>query len=89
MGERRDDLLAQERAAVPLDQSALGIHLVGAVDGQVDLWSVIERDEPDAETASQLLSRSGRRNGAHVESRRDPGPQRAHETLGGASAAET
>ena len=46
---RRDDLLAQQRAAAALDQAQLVVDLVGAVDGQVEIRLVVERRQRDAE----------------------------------------
>jgi hypothetical protein len=47
-GAARDDPFPQERAARPLEQIAIGVHLVGAVDREIELGVILERRQGNA-----------------------------------------
>src|SRR5262245_20835939 len=85
---RRDDLFPPNCAPVSPNEATVGVHLVGAIDREVDPQRVVERDERDAEGAREVRGRARRRDAAHFEARRDPIAQRAHETLRGAPGPE-
>src|SRR5712664_227384 len=52
---RRDQLLAEQRASAPLDQVELWIHLVGSINGEVDLADKL-LDDRDSVFGGQLGS---------------------------------
>ena len=85
----RHDLLAQQRAAAALDQGEIGIDLVGAVDGQVEIgrsrraWSAACRSAPHRRASPP---RSARRS--TLRPARDPLAQQLDEMLGGRAGAE-
>ena len=63
-GGRRHDLFAQQRAAAALDQRQIGIDLVGAVDGQIELRRLVERRQRHAEFQAK---RRGALGGRHAD----------------------
>jgi hypothetical protein len=67
LGRRRDDLLARMRAAAALDQPALGVDLVGAVDRDVEPLELLERLDLDPQRARRDLGRDGGRHAADVQ----------------------
>ena len=69
---RRDDLLAQERAAAALDQAQLVVELVGAVDGEVELGRLVERRQRNAFPLGLSPRRLGGRNRDDVEAASHP-----------------
>ena len=89
-GGRRDHLLAQVRASQPLDQVERRVDLVGAVDHEVELGDVLEREERDP----QLVAPRGRRSGGgHAGdvgegARSEPLAQRIEHLRGGRAAAQ-
>ena len=69
------DLLAQVRAAQPLDQVEVRVDLVGAVDHDVELGDVVERQERDPQLAAARRGRGRRGHAGDV--RRAPEASRS------------
>lgn len=59
VGGGLDHLLAEEGAAAALDEVEVGVDLVGAVDGEVDVGVGVEGGEGDAEGGGLLLGALG------------------------------
>lgn len=60
--ERRDDLLAQQRAAATLNHSKGRIDFVGAVDGQIEGGNLIEANSRNPVTGGRRFRRLRRAN---------------------------
>jgi len=87
---RRHDLLAQQRAAEPLDQiERCALHLVGAIDREIDPALLSEACERNAEPTRQGGRVLGGRNGHDGEPARDARGQLLDDKAGGRSGAET
>jgi hypothetical protein len=69
-GGRRDHLLAQVRASQALDQVQRRVDLVGAVDHDIELGDVREREERDPPLAAALGRRGGRGHAGDIGSAR-------------------
>jgi len=69
---RRDDLLARVCAPAALDEPAVGIDLVGAVDRDVERVELLERLDVDPERARRHL---GGDRGRHAADRQPAGRQ--------------
>ncbi len=86
LGRGRDDLLAQVGATAALDQPALGRHLVGAVDRDVEPLQLAELLDRDAELARLFLG--GDRGGDAADVADAAGGDRRQQVSDGRSGAE-
>ena len=81
VGRRRDDLLARVRAAAALDEPAVGVDLVGAVDRDVEPVELLERLDREPERARGDLGGDRRRDAAQSSARAPPAPAASEATV--------
>ena len=86
LGRRGDDLLAQVGAAAALDQPAVGGHLVGAVDRDVESLKLAELLDRDAQPARLFLG--GDRGGDAADAADAAGRDRRQQVGNGRSGAQ-
>ena len=84
VGRRGDDLLARVRAAAALDEPAVGLDLVGAVDRDVEPVELLERLDREPERARRDLGRDRGRDAADVEPARGERRQQVGDRRAGA-----
>ena len=88
-GCRRDDLLAQQRAAAALDQGEVRTDLVGAVDREIERGRLIQSRERDVQTGSLGAGRFGSRYGDDVKAGTNTFAEQVHKVLGGRTRTQT